>query len=232
MKKKVLALVLALSLTMSFSACSINNGKNPGTDNPKPGTSEQIDKENAAIKEFAAMLPDKAGAEWKYNGFAEYGHSMKLDAINKDSKGEIQYLISGLVDDMSGGESKDDFSLSLKYVISKDGIKEIINKGDKMPHKVRELDVLRAPLAKGSTWTQKVDINGQSVELKAAIIDVLENSEKGKVIKVEYTAPVSEMPNNTYKEVRIFEEGKGMTSFENTFDKDIDFNYSLFNLTK
>ena len=87
-------------------------------------------------------------------------------------------------------------------------------------------------MAQGSTWKQEVEINGQSVELKAAIIDISKNSEKGKVVKVEYTASVSGMPNNIYKEVRIFEEGKGMTSFENTFDKDIDFNYSLFTFTE
>lgn len=236
MRNKAIAMVLALSLAVSVTACSAIDTAKPDTSKPSTGQSQNVDNsknenDQKAFNELTLMLPNKAGIEWKYNGFAEYGHSMKIDSINKLAENKLQYLISGQVDDMSGGESKDDFGLSLEYIVTKDGIKEIIKKGDKMPHKIKELDVLRYPLAKGTTWTQTVEINGSSVELKAEIVaDTINPDTNNKIVKVEYTATVPGMPNDTYREMRFFEAGKGMVTFENTFDKDIEFNYSLFTL--
>lgn len=226
MKKRILAVVLAFVLILSLGACSDKrNIVSPGIDQPQ--------NQNQAMEELLAMLPDKVGAEWKYNGFAEYGHSMKLDAINELGNEQKQYVLSGKVDDMSGGEAKGDFNISMEYIVSKDGIKEIIKKGEKMPHKITEFDMLRYPLTKGNTWTQQVNINGNVTELKAEIVETGVNNEtKGKTLKAQYTAKVKGMPNDNYKEVRTFEEGKGLTSFENTFDKDIDFNYSLYKFNK
>lgn len=233
MKKKLLAIILVFALIISFSACSKSNIVSPGIDVPAEGNQQQADKDQQAKSELLKMLPDKVGAEWKYNGFAEYGHSMKLDSISNALADEkAHFLISGKVDDMSDGEAKGDFDINLEYVVSKDGIREIIKKGEKMPHKISEFDVLRYPLTKGNTWTQQVSINGCTTELKAEIIEIGASSDNSKTVKVQYTANVAGMPNDTYKEVRIFEEGKGLVTFENTFDKDIDFNYNLYKFSE
>lgn len=233
MKKKILAFILIFTLVISFSACSKGNIVSPGIDVPQGGPPPAENKDQQAKSELLKMLPDKVGAEWVYNGFAEYGHKMKIDSISNALADEkAHFLISGKVDDMSDGEAKGDFDINLEYVVSKDGIREIIKKGEKMPHKISEFDVLRYPLTKGNTWTQQVSINGSSTELKAEIIEIGKSSDNSKTIKVQYTAKVAGMPNDTYKEVRTFEEGKGLVSFENTFDKDIDFSYSLYKFTE
>lgn len=154
---------------------------------------------------------------------------MKIDGINKEKDGSIRYLISGEVDDMSGGAGKGDFKINIEYLFSNDSVREIIKKGDKLPHKIKEMDILRAPLVKGGTWTQTVKINGKDTELKAEIIEDKDSSwPNEKVLKVQYTAKAEGMPDGIYKETRIFREKKGLIYFENTYTNEITFNYRLY----
>lgn len=184
-----------------------------------------------AFRELQQMFPDVVGTQWIYNGFAEYGHRMKIDGINGQPGQSREYLISGKVADMSGGEGKADFSLYLEYHISGDGVKEIVKKGEKLPHKIREFYILKAPLVKGNKWTEKVKINGKETELNAEIMELSKEVQTNKkVIEVQYTAKADGMPNGVYKETRVFKEKSGVVSFENTFSKEIEFNYSLYKI--
>ena len=193
----------------------------------------KVENDKNALSGLLQMLPNRTGAEWKYNGFAEHSHSVRIDAINHLSDSQIQYQISGKVDDMSDGEGTKDFRINIEYIVSKDGLKEIVKKAEVLPHKIMEFDVLRYPLIKGNTWTQQVHINDSDVELKAEIIEqTVDEEDNTKVIKVQYTAQVPGMPNDMYKEIRTYQEGKGLIYFENTYDYDIDFIYTLFQFNK
>ncbi|MDW7662184.1 MAG: stalk domain-containing protein [Bacillota bacterium] len=66
---------------------------------------------------LSALLPSELGYSWIYNGFAEYGHTMTLNNIEDDPTQRI-YTITGEVDDMSGGESLSDHSISIHYILS------------------------------------------------------------------------------------------------------------------
>lgn len=190
-----------------------------------------IPSKNRALSELLTMFPDRVGTEWIYNGFAEYGHQMTIDGISVINEGKSKYLISGKVADMSDGEATGDFSLYIEYEFSNSGLREIIKKGDKLPHKIMEFDVLRAPLNKGNTWKQDVKIGAKETELIAEIIDVgIEPETNKKIVKVQYTAKAEGMPDGIYKEVRTFKEGTGLVMFENTFNEEIEFNYSLFHM--
>lgn len=193
---------------------------------------DKAESSSKAYNELLRMLPDRVGAEWQYYGFAEYFHTMRIDGINSVNDGKTQYMISGRVEDMSDGESKLDHSIYLEYLVSNEGIREIIHKGQVMPHKIKEFDILRYPLTKGNTWTQQVEINGQKTELTAEILEESLNEENNKVLKVQYTAKVEGMPSDTYTETRRFEESKGLLEFENTFEKEFNFGYHIYKFSK
>ncbi|MCX7842756.1 MAG: hypothetical protein N2489_06745 [Clostridia bacterium] len=215
--KKLAAVVLALMLLAVIQA----------------GCSNSLRVKSENMNELKQMLPEEAGMQWIYNGFAEYGHTMKLDSINVQPDKRLVYSVTGEVADMSDGEAEGDFSLYLEYHISNDGMREIVKKGEKLPHKIKEFYVLKAPLVKGNKWSEKVSINGKDTELQAEIIeDSRESETNSRVIKVQYTAKADGMPDGTYIETRVFKERTGIISFENTFDKDIEFNYSLFEISK
>lgn len=213
MMRKLLSIFTAVVLYMSLTACW--------------DTGEDKDKVSS-LTQYVSYFPDKVGTEWIYNGFAEYGHTVKLDKIENTADGKVEYTINGKVADMSGGEAKGDFNVSLRYIFSGDNVKEVVVKGEKLPHKIKELIVLKEPISKGNTWTQKAAIDGVNTQINAEILEIKENDQDGKTIKVQYTGDVEHMPGGVYREVRVFKEKTGLISFENTFNRDIEFNYSLF----
>jgi hypothetical protein len=233
MKKSISLLILVLLVTSVLAACTSGNAGTKDKENvgqEKPSTAaEQPKKEAGASEELLQMFPSRVGTEWIYNGFAEYGHQMRLDAVNIMNSSTLQYLITGEVADMSGGaEGTGDYSLLLEYRFTAQAVREVFVKGEKVPHKIKEFDILRLPLEKGNTWTQKVVITGKETELKAEIMEAGKDPASGaKVVKVDYTAPMEGFPGGQYKESRTFREKEGLLHFVNTYDETIEFNYGL-----
>ncbi|MCX7922349.1 MAG: hypothetical protein N3B21_10135 [Clostridia bacterium] len=228
MKKFAIILILVCTLMAGATACNGGGANDTGTGSEK---SADVVKKPDYSKELLKMFPDKVGTEWIYSGFAEYGHQMTLDERSKVANKGYEIKISGNIFDMSDGEAKGDFSLALKYVFSDEAVKEIVEKGEKLPHKIKEFEILRGPLKLGNSWTQNVIINGKETELKAEILeDTVEKDSNKRVIKVRYTAKVDGMPDGIYKETRTFKEGAGLVHFENTFDQNIEFIYSLYKI--
>jgi len=228
--KKLGILLLTFAITVaSFAGCERSESNQNANENTQTQDIQTVKSENAQKEQMLQLFPQKAGTEWVYNGTAEYGHEMRIDSINQLEGNKIQYLVSGKVFDMSDGESKKDFSVYIEYEFSGTGIREIIKKGETMPHKIKELYIIKAPLEKGNTWTESVILDGTAVTLEGKIIDVYNDQETGaKTYKVEYTAPFEGMPDNVYRETRVYQEGKGLISFENTYAKGDIFNYRLY----
>lgn len=180
-------------------------------------------------KELVEMLPLKAGDQYFYNGFAEYGHLQRIDRIDEEAEKKI-YHITGMVDDPSGGEATGDFTLEMQYVVDAEKITEKILQGQKLPHKIPELEVLRMPLEKGNRWEQKMLMNGKEETLQAVIESVdVDPQDKIETYTVVYTVPMAGMPEDTYKEIRTYKKGVGLYHFESTLGKEYDFmfNYTL-----
>ncbi|MDF2547996.1 MAG: LysM domain protein [Anaerosolibacter sp.] len=175
------------------------------------------------------MLPTETGDQYFYNGFAEYGHIQQIDRIDEE-EGKRIYHVVGMVDDPSGGEATGDFTLEMQYVVDGEKITEKILQGQKLPHKIPELEVLRLPLEEGNQWEQKMLINGTEETLKAEIESVdIDPQDKRDTYTVVYTVPMAGMPNDTYKEIRTYKKGVGLYHFESTLGKEYDFmfNYTL-----
>jgi hypothetical protein len=191
------------------------------------------EKPNGEIKPPAEalleMLPRETGDQYIYNGFAEYGHIQQIDRIDEEDGRKIYHVV-GMVDDPSGGEATGDFTLEMQYLVDGEKIIEKIIKGQKLPHKLPELEVLRLPLEEGNQWEQKMLINGTEESLKAVIetvsVDPKDNLETYTVV---YTVPMADMPEGMYKEIRAYKKGVGLYHFESTLGKEYDFmfNYTL-----
>lgn len=179
-----------------------------------------------------AYFPQKPKTEWIYEGFAEYGHHMKLNAVTKSRDGSrVYHSISGQVDDPSGGESTRNFHFKLRYTFTRDAVYETILAADTpFPHRIQNLQLLKLPLKKGTQWTQNVTVARKKAVLRAGILDVRTDPNLGsKVVKVRYRVPMSGMPGGVYEEIREFAGKKGVYRFEKTFDPDpaIRFQYTL-----
>ncbi|NMA96350.1 MAG: hypothetical protein GX974_09955 [Clostridiales bacterium] len=171
------------------------------------------DNQNNSIH-LAKLLPHREGYTWVYDGAVEYGHSMSLDKIDKRNE-QIVYSVSGRVDDMSDGESKSDFSIELSYTIIGKSLVQIVDSETIMDSEFPQIELIRLPLSKGNTWTQKQkNSKGKTITLESSI-DKIENDGKQKIYTVTYRDRDSE-----YYERRKIKEGVGVIYFEHLFSYD------------
>ena len=179
----------------------------------------------AGTNAMRALLPPDQGFQWQYFGTAEYAHSMKLTAI-EGTGDDITYRAEGKVADMSGGAAGGDFSISISYRITPGLIVQQIA-GDKLMDSIfPTLELIRAPLAKGTAWTQQqtdAEEHDRTIDCKITDIRQVDNR---LVYTVEYRAEDSD-----YYERREITEGIGVTYFEKYLplnNPDDKFSYQLF----
>lgn len=158
---------------------------------------------------LSALLPSELGYSWIYNGFAEYGHTMTLNNIEDDPTQRI-YTITGEVDDMSGGESLADHSISIQYILSGNELIQEKAELHMLDSKFDRLTLIKTPLVAGTTWTQDViDKDGNSSRINAIIkkVEIVDDN------KTQYTIRYDDV-NSAYFEERIIREGVGVVSVE------------------
>lgn len=174
-------------------------------------------KDNNLLK----LFPHEAGIEWLYEGSFGYSHTLKLDQIIKDENNDsTEYLLSGKVSDLSNRISEDSLKVNIKYRITQNAIREIVDSQPLFPHKIKEFDIIRGPVVEGNEWIEEVVFEGKAKQLKAEIMNVTENEDtEERQITVSYTILWDEIPDGFYKENRVIKTGRGIETFNNTYDK-------------
>ncbi len=218
-KKAVFVIIGVIVAGILFGGCKAASD-NPQGNNTTPNTTQNAQntgnpKDNSKIAEYnsqlAGLLPSREGYKWRYNGFAEYGHEMTLVSIFRGTA-ETKYNIQGFVDDMSDGEGNFEtghFGIALTYII-KDGVlrQEKVEKV-MMDSESNNIELLRAPLTKGSKWTQDVVAkDGKKLKLDCEITEIKDQNG----IKT-YTVMYKDK-NSEYYEKRQIKEKAGVISFE------------------
>ena len=175
---------------------------------------------------LVSLLPGSAGFVWLYDGFAEYGHQMVLEAINETGRG-IEYIIRGEVGDPSGGESTKDRNINIKYIVTSNSIIQEKAEESMLDSKYDKMTLIRTPLTAGNQWTEEVtDNQGRKTTMKAFIkkVEIIENGVK------EYTVRYNDM-NSEYYEERLIRENIGVVNFEKLIEvpnTSFPVSYSLF----
>lgn len=175
---------------------------------------------------LSALLPADIGYTWIYNGFAEYGHTMTLDAIIESEDSSI-YEISGEMADMSGGEGNLDVALTLKYILSGNSIVQEKTEEMMLDSKFDQLTLIKMPFEVGTTWTEDVvdPETGDEVTLNSTI-EAAEMVDGAMQYTVRYIDAASD-----YYEVRVIREGAGVISVEKLLELaggDFPASYFLF----
>jgi hypothetical protein len=152
------------------------------------------------------------------------------DITNNKKTCNTIYHITGMVDDVSGGESKKDYSMTVKYTVTDKCIMQKISGEMVMDTDFKQIELIRLPLKKGNSWSQKVKYkNGKRTTLHATIEDVIiEDGVKTYIIFYKDK-------NSDYFERRAIQEGLGVVSFEKLYipEKDEPFviGYYLYKYT-
>lgn len=240
MKKNKLYLICTI-LVLTLLICSCQNQPAPNVTTVPPLATEEIVTiptndtlpslslfKKGTSKELLTLLPQDIGFTWFYSGFAEYGHIMTLDDITTDRKTcNTIYHISGMVDDVSGGESKKDYSMTVKYTVTDKSIIQKICGEMVLDTDFEKIELIRLPLKKGNSWNQKVKYKkGKKTVLHTTIEDiVVKNGAKTYTI-------VYKDKNSDYFERRTIQENIGVVSFEKLYipkkDKPFVIGYYLY----
>lgn len=215
-----LFIYVILIMTISLSGCTTE--KKANTDPPQNTT----DPAYTANLQLQTLLPPKEGFVWLYHGFAEYGHLMTLNSIEKKENIHT-YNIDGEVFDPSGGEAKNrDFSLKLSYVIENEQLTQIKKETAMMDSQYDQLILIKTPLIKGTNWTQSVvSKDNKSTTLNCSIEDI-QNVNGVNIYTVIYNDK-----NSKYYEKRQLKDGVGTISFEKLYiteEEDFPITYHLY----
>ncbi|MGI5878699.1 MAG: hypothetical protein ACOX7W_08840 [Christensenellales bacterium] len=182
------------------------------TINPMADGSTQSPAGQDALTELTALLPKQIGYVWMYEGFVEYSHEMKLDMIQTTSQA-VCYRISGMVGDLSDGESKRDYSLSILYTVDPEKWIQQAQGEMLMDSDFPCLEIARAPLSEGKEWTQTVArADGQPVQLVCTVESVVDGGDGVRVYTIVYR-----QKGSPYYERRQIGLGRGVISFEKLY---------------
>jgi hypothetical protein len=159
------------------------------------------------------LLPGKTGFFWRCFGFAEYGHNAVLSSIRLVD-GNPVYIVTGEVDDLSGGETQgDDFSIYLQYTIENNILVQSKDAPLMMDSDFNGIELIRYPFITGHKWIQyPVDDKGNKYSIETEIINIYE-SDDGTIYEVEYR----DMSNGKV-ENRLIQSGKGTIGFTKIYD--------------
>ncbi len=233
--KRILCLLCVLILGIAAIGC-----KAADEEGDKVGDGD-VKVEDAYNQELANYFPIVEGTVLKYYGTAEYGQTLTLNNVT-ENKENLVLDFNGEILDVSGGEgpSRDELLFETQYEINKDSVIESQMNADRRFSQsiIREQIVLKAPIEEGESWEQTVTIDGKEYKAKTTITEISKD-EKGKnLVKTEMTINDIEFyPEDTYKEIRTFKEGKGLAEFKNTVllkgpegvdPAPFDFGYRLF----
>jgi hypothetical protein len=222
-----------LLLIFVISSCNFPQDKpvtSPAEEDPPVEVTFEVGDPHAKVvfeeEALSALLPFEIGYTWIYNGFAEYGHTMTLDAIIESEDSSV-YEISGEVADMSGGEGNFSVDLTLKYILSGNSIVQEKAEEMMLDSKFDRLTLIKLPLEVGNTWTETVidpeTQNEVTLNSEIVIVEMVDSA-------MQYTVRYDDVDSDYY-ELRIFREGVGVISVEKLLeltDDNFPASYTLF----
>lgn len=187
---------------------------------------------NRQEKGLADIFPKDIATEWVYEGSAGHSHALTLDEIIKhEGEQKIEYWLSVWADDSSDNNSDRNPDTNIKYEVTANAIREYVELHPSLPHRIKELDIIRIPTEEGNSWIEEVIFDGEKSEVMAEIVNVEQDDvTRLQKITVNYSVPCDDMPDGFYRETRVIKSGVGIESFNNTYDASTIRDYKVMRL--
>lgn len=186
-------------------------------------------------KELASFFSINLEEVLRYKGTYNYVEEINLNDVT-GTKDKLIINLKGKVLDKSSkneGLSNDKLFFNKTYTINKDSVLEVQSKDfTKNRHRsIEKSTILKLPLQKDNKWEDEVEFDGKKYKAQTIIKDIY-NKDNKKIICTETTIKnIKFYPDNTYKEIKFYEEGIGLIRFSNNLLLDnnscVDFFYEL-----
>lgn len=208
MYKKIMLLLLILTLVFSFVSCK----------------SEDKVSDELLNQDLLRLLPDE-GFQWAYFGADEYYHEMVLDNVTLEENQAI-FRVKGEVQAIPGNSAVTDYNIDLYYVVNHDSI--VQNKIEEAMYdsEYDTITLIKSPLEIGNKWSESIkDKNGKKSTINGEIIKIEDNDGHK-----QYTVVYSNKSKD-YTEIRNIIEGYGVTAFKKIVEVDDEtykYSYGLY----
>ena len=162
--------------------------------------------------ELVKIIPAKRHFTWYYNGSLDTGKVITIDDIKEEPHG-IEILTKSCREDRSGEVPLEKLISSDKYVIEDNKIFYNDN------------IILQNPIQVGNSWTHEFTLSPSNTKgnAKTTITDI-----HGKLITTEtIVSNLEGFKDKIYKEINIYEEGKGLIEKKYNVPKIEDFTMHL-----
>lgn len=180
--------------------------------------------EEMKVDSLIELFPTEVGYLQRFSGYGEYGHTQTLSSVSESEDATIIEFKGNMRDGYGQSESR---SFLLTYEVSDQEVIEHVQNQDSysvlkqdnllssiIPNKV----VLRAPLEVGNQWTEDFIYQDETYQATTEIVRKGLDADGFLVYETLTTVPnMNKDSQVTYKEMRRFSVGSGMTSFNNVF---------------
>ena len=245
MSKNVKTILASIYLVITIIS-SISCGKTSSSSGEDKVKAEIIGEENTInknankySKELASFFPKEDMGEMHYSGSLEYGEVLKIYNVTGREESLVITLKGNIkkVAEQSEEANAAKLQFQKEYIIDYDSVKEIQTNGQNKKNEgsIEKSTILKLPIEKGNYWEEDAELKGKVYKAKTTILDISEDTSGKKVVKTETVIKgMEEYPDETYKEIKVFKEGKGLIEFQNILilgDKSsFDFSYRMFEI--
>ncbi len=198
---------------------------------PSPLNQYASKEDFAYNKDLFSFFPQKEENQLYFHGYAEYAHFLTVDKLNF-TPSEASIILKG---SMMDGYNLEERELDLKYVVNSNTITEYIsvNHGDKSKENtlnsiIPNQTILKLPLKVDNSWKQKFTYKGTEYEATTTITSVNDEDNLTKCTTTTIVTNINGYLNNTYREERTYEKGKGLIFFSVSTPLDGSFPYAVF----
>lgn len=224
MKKiKWMTLMVSLCLVLGlFAGCSKDTQDVKNTEPPVATNQDSPSQGQEKTETLAKIFPQDA-VEHFYHGYSEFGYSLKFEK-REEKDGKINLIYKGYMID-GEGDDPNDRTFKMVYELSEEGVVVRIEKSKEfgtydslhlMNSVVEEQHVLKFPLERGNKWEEKFIFQGKTYTAHSEIVDVYKSDAGNLCYNVTtHVDGIDGFLDNTYDELRVYEEGKGLIKFEN-----------------
>ncbi|WP_315116976.1 hypothetical protein [uncultured Clostridium sp.] len=237
--KKIILVISAITIIFSFTGCGKNNNISSSQENNVKAEINEDKNGKEYNKELAAFFSKEDMFEMHYSGTAEYSEVVKIDKVSGSKETLVINLNGNIIKLAEEGEeaSGDKLQFAKEYTIDNESVKEVQKNGEikKNQGAIEKSTILKLPLEKENKWQDEVELKGKNYKAETAIIEVSKDKDGKRIIKTETIIKgVEGYPDKTYKETKLFKEGRGLVEFSNVivFEDGItmDFSYKLFEI--
>ncbi|PLS18849.1 hypothetical protein CVD28_00160 [Bacillus sp. M6-12] len=215
--KKIITIGTLLSLSlMTLTACTSEQT----VQQPKI----EKEKEGSYSNELSGFIYQNEKEPLYFAGTLGYLHSVNVKELKKEQnqlRVTSEIALYEVMEDETE-ENKDIYKQDVIYTIDKDSVREELEEAqyDDPKNMILNKVVLKTPLKEGNHWSQEVILGDGEEYLADTKIEKITGEKGERNISTVTTVKAEgfeDYPNQQYEERAVYQEGKGLVSFERFF---------------